>query len=80
MNKVVKMFKANELALELGGRARVARGVKVSHDGTIVFSLFNGETWEVAVYSSENYCSRLGLSYVTTYDTEDGQVIVLRED
>ena len=77
MKKIFKLFKADELALELGGRARVARGVKVSHDGTITFSLFNGEKWEVVVYSPENYGARIGMSYVATYDTEDGQVVVM---
>ena len=77
MKKIVKMFKADELALELGGRARVARGVKVSHDGTITFSQFNGTEWEVMVYSPENYASRLGMTYMATYDTEDGQVVAM---
>ena len=74
---MVKIFKADELALELGGRARVARGIKVSHDGTIVFSLFNGTEWEVVVFSPDNYASRLGMSYVDTYDTEEGRVVVM---
>jgi hypothetical protein len=75
--KMTKLFKADELALELGGRARVARDVKVGHDGTISFWLFNGTTWEVVFYSPENYGARLGLKYLATYATEDGQVIVM---
>ena len=77
MNKVVRIFKAQELVLELGGQARVARNVEVSNDGTISFSLFDGDGWEVKVFSPETYGQKIGMTYVATYDTEDGKVVVM---